>query len=199
MLRGISMKKLKISFLAGLISAAGLQAGQALSDLDKIFAHFARITNHTSQDVFIQAMVHDPKSPDGMNEGKLIILKPGKTIHNISLNFIPMYKDQLSSSKKALIGIGDASNKDLLYLRLIAKTNKNNSVAEINISLVQANNYYVDSEGKRHNYADPDLINLKESLNIQNEKRFDIGLVLDLRGEDLLQSELDVIAFARAN
>lgn len=191
------MKKLQITILMGLISVIGLKGDN--SNLDKIFARFARITNHTSQDVFIQPMVHDSKSPDGMNEGKLIILKPGQTINNISLNFIPMYKDQISSSKKALIGIGDASNKDLLYLRLIAVTNNNNNVAEINISLVQANNYYVDSEGKRHNYADPDLINWKQSHNIQNEKRFDLGLVLDLKGDNLLESELEVIASARAN
>lgn len=158
-------KTLLIVLLANTIT------GLATINSNKFVPYISQITNHTDKDLYLELTYPKPT--------KTIILKPGKTIKNISL---PLYKTEEDESGQWSI---QNQEKEELATFDYGVTFRGPRFFrdKITVSFLRP--------------GDVSFLEWEQSLDFSQQKKVSVGIRIDLKGEDLSETEIDARAVAQ--
>ncbi|MFZ5953967.1 MAG: hypothetical protein ACOYT8_02575 [Candidatus Dependentiae bacterium] len=180
------MKKMIFTFTVLGIVNAMQPAEPHQNNLDKVFAYYAQVTNHTHQDLFLSEAVGDlPGDVYSKEEIRLILLKPGKTVKNVPITLRPVRSGD-AIIRDATIKVSDERNnvRGALFITIRPRINP----ADLDGIRVMFNSIRTG----------PGIITYwSENIDLVNQKKIGLGINLDLKGNDLSESLLDVTAEVR--
>lgn len=201
------LKKLLVA--AFILSSLGAQAlekvnMEATNDLNKVSAYFSRITNNTNNTLYIENEVA-PKSK------QIITIKPGQTLQNVPIDF-----ERVSYYKVASLLIknqnkpGYASVLGTIGLKVTSRWEATSYFSpaydpnyqgpfpalDSDTYSVNFNRYTEEGIKTRKGIGLPNkyetLTELYKKINLANENEITLNLILDLNGNYLEGSKLEV-------
>ncbi|BDC34185.1 hypothetical protein Noda2021_01430 [Candidatus Dependentiae bacterium Noda2021] len=161
-----------IKSLIILITASTLTSFAAINS-NKFFPQIKRITNHTNKDLYLELTY-----PDSAHS-KTIILKAGKTINNINL---PLYKTAEDESGQWSI---QNEEKEELATFDYGVTFKGPRFFrdQLNVNFLRP--------------SDISFLDWTQSVDLATHKKITLNITLDLKGDDLGLTDMDVQGIAQ--
>lgn len=163
------MKLLRISILLSLLSIIGLQCSE--KKIGEFSLGFEKITNSTNQDLFLEKRLTNITDLPS-----LIRLAPGKTIKNIL---------RITQAGTETWNITDANNKLLAFLTVIFTRKSQFEPSDyVIVTLIQVPTGQIIEQS--------DI-----SFRLDKRQRVDVGVILNFKGANLTESEMDINAIER--